>query len=75
MATMHDIGRRLGNFLLFFNSQPRSALACTQRQLVNAIGIGVLALYVVESLKTTVGEIQTRQNALERQVSGLWFTQ
>ena len=56
--------------VLFFNAHP-SASARNKRQLAGAIGIGVLALYDVESLKSTVGEMESRQNILVRQMSGL----
>ena len=58
---MHGIERRLSHYVLFSNAHP-SASARSKRQLAGAvgIGIGVLALYDVESLKSTVGEMETK---------------
>ena len=72
ITTMHGIECRLGDYVLFFNSHP-SAFSRNKRQLASAIGIGdgVLALYGVEPLKATVGEKESRQNTLVRQMSGL----
>ena len=69
---MHGIERRLGDYVLLFDAHP-SVLVTSKRQLAGAvgIGIGVLALYDCESLKSTVGEMESRQNILVRQMSGL----
>ena len=71
---MHGIKRRLSDYVLFFYSHP-SVSARSQRQLAGAvgIGIGVLALYDDESLKSTVWEMESRQNILMRQMSGLTY--
>ena len=55
------VEERLSDYGLFFNSHP-GALARNRRQLASAIGIGVgvLALYDVESLKSTVSEMESR---------------
>ena len=62
----------MSDYVLFFNAHP-SASARSKRQLARAvgIGIGVLALYDVESLKSTVGGMESRQNTLVHQMSGL----
>ena len=54
---MHGIERRLSDYVMFFNAHP-SVSKRGKRQLAGAvgIGIGVLALYEVESLKSTVSE-------------------
>ena len=72
ITTMHGIERRLSDYVLFINAHP-SVAKRGKRQLAGAmgIGLGVLALYDVESLKSTVSEMETRQNILVRQMSGL----
>ena len=57
---------------MFFNAHP-SVSKRSKRQLAETvdIGIGVLALYDVESLMSTVSEMESRQNILVRQMSGL----
>ena len=69
---MHGIERRLSDYVLFFDAHPSVSIR-SKLQLAGAvgIGIGVLALYDVESLKSTVREMESRQNILVRQMSGL----
>ena len=52
---MHGIERRLSDYVMLFNAHPGVSKR-SKRQLAGAvgIGIGVLALYDVESLKSTV---------------------
>ena len=71
IATMHGIERRLSDYVLFFDAHT-SVSGRNKRQLagVVGIGIGVLALSDVESLKSTGGEIESRQNILVRQMDG-----
>ena len=72
ITTMNGIERRLSDYVMFFDAHP-SVSRRSKRQLAGAvdIGIGVLALYNVESLKSTVSEMESRQNILVRQMSGL----
>ena len=72
ITTMHGIEHRLGDYVLFFDAHPSVSIR-SKRQLAGSvgIGIGVLALYDIESLKSTVGEMESRQNILVRQMSGL----
>ena len=69
ITTMHGIERRLSDYVLYFNAHP-SASTRNKRQLAGTIGIGigVLALYDVES---TIGEMESRQSILVHQISGL----
>ncbi len=67
-ATVQGIQLRHDEYQSFFSSSPVSR---NKRQLgaVLGIGIGLAALYDVETLRGTVGEMQSRQNDLVRLMS------
>ena len=72
LSTVQEIESRLDEYGVFFRSHPH-AVSRHRRQLAAfaGVGVGILALYDVESLKDTVGEMESRQNSLVRQVVGL----
>ena len=64
ITTMHGIESRLGDYVLFFDAHPGVFISGWCRWHRHwCVG--------VESLKTTVGEMESRQNILVRQMSGL----
>ncbi len=71
-ATADGIDKRMQEYSLFFKVVP-SRVSRHRRQLaaIAGVGIGILALYDVESLKSTVGEMQSRQNVLVRNLESV----
>ena len=71
LASVHGIGERLSGYYRFFKAKPtHDNMVCQQLGPIG-VGIGILAMYDVETLRCTVGQMQDRQNSLVTQTESL----
>ena len=71
LATVHGIDERLSGYYRFFKAKP-SHDGRVHRQLGPiGVGIGIVAMYDVETLRSAVGQMLDRQNSLVTQMESL----
>ena len=64
LATVYGIDERLSGYYRFFKAKPTHDSRVHQQLGPIGVGIGILATYDVETLISTVGQMQDRQNSL-----------
>ena len=62
LASVHGIDERLSGYYRFFKAKPaHDDRVCRQLGPIG-VGIGILAMYNIETLRSTVGQMRDRQN-------------
>ena len=71
LVTVHGIDERLSGYYRFFKAKPTHDDRVHRQLGPIALEIGILAMYDVETLRSTVGQMQDRLNSLVTQMKSL----
>ena len=71
LTSVHGIDERLSGYYRFFKAKPAHDDRVRRQLDPIGVGIGILAMYDVETLRSMVGRMQDRQNSLVTQMESL----
>ena len=71
LVSVHGTDERLSGYYRFFKAKPTCGVRERRQLGPIGVGIGILAMYDVETLRSTVGQMQDSQNNLVTQMESL----